>query len=256
MVTKPAFRAVWTTSVCATILACLTALGHLRAAGQEPQQPTSTGREARGPSVKSKADLRARTGDEKARAKFFDRYGAFPLEPGDVRAIGPGLPAPPLPPGARVPTYEEFLGFLACSAPLVALGRAEERATHLNQRETYLFTDYDVDVERWIRPRDGAPSVKLSVSGGRVTIAGRPTIAGDHDPLDPMKRYLFLLQPIPGSGSLTPTRPPLADGDPWSPAIRDLSLIPETASETIRLDSVADGLARLGRACPPPRVSR
>jgi hypothetical protein len=249
--TKQITRAMWT--LCAIAFLFVSVLAHPLAERQEPQQPASTPREVRGASVKSKADLRAKTDDEKARAKFFDRYGADPLEPGDTAVIGPGTPAPPIPPGVPLPTVDQFLEHLACSPQMVVLGRAEHRATRLNQRESYLFTDYDVDVERWLRPEQGTASLKLSVSGGRVTIAGRPTVAGAQDPLDPTKRYIFFLQHIPGSGSLTPVRPPLADGDRWATAVRDLSLIPELADANVRLESLADDLSRLGRTCAPGR---
>lgn len=251
--TRPFARAVLTTAACAITFVCVTVIGHPGVASQEPQPPASTRREARGQSVKSKSDLRAKTDDEKARAHFFDRYGAEPLQPGDTAVIGPGLPAPPIPPGAPVPTYEQFLQYLGCSAPVVVLGRAEERATRLNQRETFLFTDYQIEVERWLRPEHGAPSLKLSVSGGRVTIAGKRTIAGGQEPLEPTTRYIFFLQHIPGSGSLTPTRPPFAEGDRWATAVRDLSLIPDIADGKIRLDSLADDITRVGRTCAPGR---
>ena len=176
--TKRIARAVWTTFALAITFVGVTGSGHPRVASRQPQQRTSTPREAPVQSVKSKSDLRARTDDEKARAIFFDRYGAYPLEPGDSRVIFPGIPPPPIPPGAPGPTFDRLLEHLACSTQLVVLGRAEQRAVHLNQRETYLFTDYDVHVERWLRPEHGAPSLTGRVDGGRVPIAGRPTIAG------------------------------------------------------------------------------
>jgi len=251
--TKRIARAVWTTYVLAITFVGVTVTGHPRVASRQPQQRTSTPREAPVQSVKSKSDLRARTDDEKARAKFFDRYGADPLEPGDYTVTLPGTPPPPIPPGAPRPTFDQLLEHLACSTQLVVLGRAEQRAVHLNQRETYLFTDYDVHVERWLRPEHGAPSLKVSVDGGRVTIAGRPTIAGAEDPLHPAKRFIFRLQHIPGSGSLTPVGPPLADGDRWATAVRYLTLTSEVANATVQLDSLAGDIARVGRSCAPGR---
>jgi hypothetical protein len=251
---RPIARAGWRTSACAIGFAGVTAIGHARAASQESHRAQSTGPEARGQSVRAKSDLRATTDDERARAKFFDRYGAELLEPGDTAVVGPGLPAPPIPPGSPVPTYDHFIQHLACSTRLVVLGRAAERGVHLNQRETYLFTDYDVEVERWLRPEHGAPSLKLSVAGGRVIIAGAPTIAGAQAPLSPTKRYIFFVEQIPGSGSLTPTRPPLAEGDRWTSAVRDLSLIPEIANRYVQLDSLADDIERSGHGCASERV--
>jgi hypothetical protein len=223
-----------------------------RARGQS-QDPTAAPRDMPMRSVKTMADLRASTEDEKVRALYFHRYGAFPLKRGDERFILPGPPVPPPPPGVGLPTYEQFLQRLACLGEQIVLGRAEERGVHLNQRGTFLFTDYDVAVERWLRPDDprGAPSLKLSVSGGRVTVGGRSTTAEGGKPLDRTRRYIFFLQQIPGSTYLTPSRPSLADGDPWIRAIPDLALIPETAAETIRFDSLANDIARLGGSCAP-----
>ena len=251
--TKRIARAVWTTFALAITLVGVTVTGHPRVASQQPQQRTSTPREAPVHSVKSKSDLRARTDDEKARARFFDRYGASPLEPGDYAVIGHGTPLPPIPPGAPRPTFDQLLEHLTCSTQLVVLGRAEQRAVHLNQRETYLFTDYDVHVERWLRPEHGAPSLNVSIDGGRVTIAGRPTIAGAEDPLPPTQRFIFLLQPIPGSGSLTPLGRPLADGDRWATAVRYLSLTSEILEAKVQLDSLAGDIATVGRSCAPGR---
>jgi hypothetical protein len=249
--TKRIAHAGWTMSALVITFVGVTVTGHPRAAGPGPHQPTSSSSEARVLSVKSKSDLRARTDDEKARAEFFDRYGGEPLEPGDAWVRGPGTPLPPFPPGARLPTYEQFLESLACPTPLVALGRAEQRAVHLNRRETYLFTDYDVAVERWLRPEQAAPSLKLSVSGGRVRIGRKLTSAEDGRPLDPTKRYILFLQPIPGSGFLTLVRTPLAEGDRWATAVRAFSLTQEVANESIRLDSLADDIIRVGRSCAP-----
>ena len=251
--TKRIARAVWASPALAITVVAVTVTGYPRAASREPQQSVLTPREARVQSVKSKSDLRAKTDDERARAAFFDRYGGGdPLEPGDAWVRGPGTPPPLLlPPGARLPSYEQFVKYLACSTQLVALGRAEERAVHLNQRETYLFTDYDVDVERWLRPEHGAPSLKLSVSGGRVRIGGKLTSAVDGKPLDRTKRYILFLQPIPGSGSLTRSRAALEEGDRWATAVRDLSLTPEVANANVRLDSLAEDIARVGRSCAP-----
>jgi hypothetical protein len=240
----PIARVVWTTSALVSTLVVVTMTGSPRVPSRE-QQRTSIQREAPVQSVKSKSDLRARTGDEKARAQFFDRYGADPLEPGDTAVIFPGPPVPPIPPGVPLPTLDQLLEDLACSAQVVVLGRAEQRAVHLNQRETYLFTDYEVEVEWWLRPGQGAAPLKVSVSGGRATIAGMLTIAGAEDPLQPTKRYIFFLQQIPGSGSLTPVRPPLADGDQWATAV--------LANASVQLDSLASDLARVGRRCAPGR---
>ena len=247
-------RGVSVTSALAITVVCVTISGRSVAAGQEPQQPTPP-RESRRLSVKSMSDLRAKTDDEKARALFFDRYGADRLEAGDSRVILPGTPPPPPLPGTPLPTYDEFLRRLSCSAETIALGRAQVRAVHLNQKETFLFTDYDVDVERWLRPDDPhrAPSLKLSTSGGRVTIGGIPTSTGDGQPLDPTKRYILFLKQIPGSAYFTLTRPALPDGDRWETVFHGVSLIPETSAESIRADSLADDIARLGRTCVPDR---
>jgi len=131
---------------------------------------------------------------------------------------------------------------------VVVLGRAEERAVHLNQRETYLFTDYVVEVEQWLRPEQGAPSLKVSIEGGRVTIAGRDTWTGGA-PLDTTKRHILFLDHVPGSGSLTPTRPALTDGKRWTATIPNITAIPEFSNRTVPFDIFAEDIARLGRTC-------
>ena len=44
--TSPFACAVWATSACAVTFVCVTVIGYPRAAGQEPQPPMSTRREA------------------------------------------------------------------------------------------------------------------------------------------------------------------------------------------------------------------
>jgi hypothetical protein len=215
------------------------------------QPPSSKDSVDKSPSVKSKSDLKAKTPDEHSRAKFFDRYGTDPLEPGDSVSTLPGSPLPPFPPGVPLPTYEQFVQRVTCASPLIVVGHAQRRGVLLNEKETYLFTDYDVTVERWLRPEHGAPSLRMSVSGGRVNIGGKPTVAGAKEPLEASRQYIFFLQHIPGSGSLTPLRPPVTEGIRWVQAFPDAQLLPELAGSSVRLETFADDIARLSNGCDP-----
>jgi hypothetical protein len=216
------------------------------------EQPPSTKDSVdKSPSVRSKSELKAKTPDEHSRAKFFDRYGSEPLEPGDSSVALPGSPLPRFPPGVPLPTYEQFVQRVTCASPVIVVGRAQQRGVLLNEKETYLFTDYDVSVERWLRPEHGAQALRMSVSGGRVKIGGKPTVAGAKEPLEASRQYILFLQHIPGSGSLTPVRPPVTEGIRWVQVFPDVQLLPELAGSSVRLEIFADDIARLSNGCDP-----
>jgi len=130
--------------------------------------------------------LAAVTPEEKARAAYFDRAGQPLLEqpPGAVIEF-PGLPvvlaAPP--PGAPPPTrqdnmraFEASVATGVCRADAVAVGQLTPVRVLLNLSGTWLFTDYSIAIERWLRSNGVETSRKpviAGLSGGHVRVGER-----------------------------------------------------------------------------------
>lgn len=201
------------------------------------------------------SELTARTPDEKARATFFDKYGGpEPIEPGTTTVTPPGHGVPPLPPGAPPPTYVDFLLGLVCDKDAVVLGRPKLRKVLLNERQSYLFSEYDVAIERWLYPTGhGRDSITISLPGGRAHVRGVPIVVGHGRPLDPSRRYIFLLTRIPGSASLTPRGTPITEGDHWPSVVRTLHIPPELRGEAVRLDTLAYDIEQIRPLCRSER---
>lgn len=191
------------------------------------------------------ADLRARTPEERTKAKFFDRESGERLTPGRSVSIGGVLhPAPP--PGAPAPTYETFLRQVLCRGDALVVGTATPQKVLLNCTETFLFTEYDVTVTRWLYPtRDGAPTIRLSVEGGRAVVGGRLTEATIGTPPVPGNEYLFMLRRIPDTQGFTIARKPVSSKESLQAGLSRFSLPAEVAADAVTFASLVDDLAKI-----------
>lgn len=134
--------------------------------------------------VAQMSDLTAKTHDEIARVRFFDKFvGGQRLRPGSRQTVLSGLPPPPVPPPAspdqlplvREEYYRSNLRTRTCQADAIVIARADRtRAVFLNASETSLFTDFDVSITRWVKPLTGADSLLVSQVGGEVVVGNLP----------------------------------------------------------------------------------
>lgn len=160
------------------------------------------------PSVSSLDDLTPRTPAEKAHAAYFDLYGNFPLRPGEPVTIGAGL-APPPPPGVS-PTLNEYLKRILCGGDGTLVGTVRGVKVLVNNKRTFLFTDYEVSVDEWIRSGLTAKTLTISTGGGAANVRGRLVQASvDLVPvLEVGRTYLIFLRSMPKSEGYL-VRPPV-----------------------------------------------
>jgi len=204
------------------------------------------------------SELRARTSAERARAEFFDMlFSPFSVLEHEHVGIFPerGLtitlpPQPPPPPGEPAPppsppeTDADRISALACRSEIIIVGHPESQRALLNKSETFLFTDFEVAVERWIRPAGTvARTVSVSLAGGQVEVAGR-LLTATYDPLPKLRQpYVFSLRKLPDSAGNVATEVPFK----IEPA--SLDVVGPILSKPIRLDGFLQELERAVQRC-------
>lgn len=167
----------------------------------------SQARDPKQQQTEKKADpfdaIRAKTDQEKVKAKFFDGIGANRLLQTNV--------VPVLIEETTIlhnsnPTYATFVRDRVCESDAVLVGTPTDLRVQFTLDETFLFTDYTVRVETWIRPAlETAREITVSRAGGQVTIAGRTLKAKISDPLYLKRSYVFFLQRIKGTTAFART---------------------------------------------------
>jgi hypothetical protein len=176
------------------------------------------GRDARQdpvPRVESLSDILPKTADEQRRAQYFDLPGFAKLldqPPGTAGIVSPEAPhmAPP-PPGTPPPTAEQLqqqqrerFRRAICALDAIAIGTPGSRRVLLNKSGTWLFTDLQVSVDRWIVPGTlTTRTATFSFSGGAVNVAGRVLSADSGRGRGPRlgETSVFFLQVIDGTAS-------------------------------------------------------
>jgi len=203
--------------------------------------------------VDSFDDIRAKTADELKRARAFDQYQGcniclsgrrltdFPDGTIRVTTGGAGHLVDLGPP----PTPERWLWDQACRADAIAIGRPASRRALLNAEESYLFTDYSIDVDEWIRRLDGHDrTVTMSLPGGDVYVGAAFYSAGSSHALVLAlgQRYVLFLKVTPADAKVETFGAPraLSVAAPQGPS-------PASESDDAFLKSVRD----YAKDCPP-----
>lgn len=124
-------------------------------------------------------ELRAKTPDQIARSMMWTDIGAPLIESQRIFVSSfPVLddPHPLLPP----PLDEMFRwGRDICRSAAVVIGRPVFARTLLTRQETLLFTDFQIAIDRWIRPAVGDNQIMVSMGGGRARVAGKTLLEVD-----------------------------------------------------------------------------
>jgi hypothetical protein len=136
--------------------------------------------------IRDVSELRPGTEAERARAQYFNGYGAEINAPGSAleilragssRFALPERAVPVPPPGFVSPTEAELrregLAAAVCRTQLVLLGQASSAKVMLSEAANTLFTDHSVQIERWLKPAAGASRATFSSQGAVVRMAGR-----------------------------------------------------------------------------------
>jgi hypothetical protein len=142
-------------------------------------------------------DLRALTLDDRIRAQHFDRPDGRPLRSGSLIIFS----EPPLllslqPADSKVPrpSMDARMRARVCAAQALVVARPREARAFLTASETFLFTNYTLDIEHWIRPTTGERSLVVSRPGGEAYV-GQVDVRAVR--LHPQRRGIFLLTSLP-----------------------------------------------------------
>ena len=118
----------------------------------------------------------------------------------------------------------------------------------LNKSESYLYTEYQLRVERWIHPGGGPPSVTLLTGGGRVFVGGALT-----ETLPGLSRetgtHLFVLSQVPRSTAFILKGPLLTQGPSWLDPLRYDFLPNELNGNRMTFDQFVEDLTLARSSC-------
>jgi len=193
--------------------------------------------------------LRPRSAEDKANAEYFDYAGGFRFRRGVWISRGPGTPPPPPLPGTPRPLYDEFVSRLACRSSQIIVGTAKPRRVRLNRRETFLYTEYQLQTQKRIYPSTGRPSIALLTSGGSVDVGGVLTEAVEGPFLEAGTPHLYILRAVPRSGAFVLAGPAIKPGERWPDAFQHTYLPDELASKTVTFDRFVEDLRRAAVGC-------
>jgi hypothetical protein len=192
------------------------------------------------------------TAEDKARAGFFDGHGAWTLKPGFgvvTSACGIGFDSgePPMP-------YYDFVAQKACSADVAVVGTVSPVAVRLNNKRSYLFTEFTVQVSRWLRSAGTQPRrLDVLMPGAHIVTPEGPvtvSISGVRQ-FEPGKEYLLLLKRIPGTTAFTPSMFLTADAN-WASLLGG-NLPYELRDDQVPFDRFVDDLENAARSCSRSR---
>ena len=217
---------------------------------QEPTQGTSRREPER---VQRLEDLAAKTAPEIARAKFFDRLGSSELKPGTRSTIRGIEPPPPPPPAGKAvtPRFDDVGRERICGADAVFLGVPTASRTLMNERRTFLFTDHELRVDTWLKPRQGETSVLVSQAGGEVIVDTRPIVQSTAEVplLDTARPYIVFAARIPGTDSYTIAGPPIPISEKVGILPRLFPSPPDIGGGAVPLDRLISDFRILAAQC-------
>lgn len=200
-------------------------------------------------SVESVEQLKPQTDSAKAKAKFYDGYGAEMMRPGEHVKIGGGLPVAPRS-DTRTTAYESYVQRLICSSDRAVVGTAKPARVLMNNRETFLFTEHVVAVEMWLRPaRNGPETIDVVTAGGRVRIGNKLTVADNGQDLYTGDRYFLMLKHVPGTEAFAVVGEPIRDEPSWTAALRHSALPDQLRVNAIPFDQFVQDLYRVSSQC-------
>lgn len=103
---------------------------------------------------------------------------------------------------------EELLLHLTCNADAIVIGTATGKSSQLTEDGSFVFTDYDVQVEEVVRDSasggvKGGDSIVITRPGGAVEFSGKTIRVKDKSfkPLEVGGRFLLFLRRISSSGA-------------------------------------------------------
>lgn len=195
-------------------------------------------------------DYLPKTPEDRAKAAFFDADGPWLLRLGfnvTRTSCGGGISDEPTP-------YQEFATGLACGYDAVVLGTPTPSAVRINNRGTWLYTEHEFHVRRWVYPAlETTTEIEVLTNGGTLNVGGQTTTVSAGEPLEARKEYLIFLKRVPGSRAFSLTRRGLIDTDGWTDRLQIAVLPYELQHGDVPFDRFVDDLAIAAGRCRKPR---
>ena len=142
-------------------------------------------------------ELKAVTPAEKARAERFNFTHLPPIIESKSMHMNSGLAVLPDPPPDGRPDPDAEERRLVCRSAGIAYGNVKRSRVLLNKDETFLFTDYVVQVAQWVKPERGPTEILVSQNGGSVRVGTTVLRATTDHGMTRDKSLLFFLVAIP-----------------------------------------------------------
>lgn len=102
---------------------------------------------------------------------------------------------------------QDFLKNLACKSDVIVVGKVTSKASQFSEDGGFIFTDYEIDVEKFLKNNNtqniDKSSITITRPGGAVQVNGHISRAADtaFKPLQLGNRYLLFLHSIPNTGA-------------------------------------------------------
>ncbi|MGI8467438.1 MAG: hypothetical protein ACR2N3_03210 [Pyrinomonadaceae bacterium] len=125
---------------------------------------------------------------------------------GNKQEVGVSIGVPIIPTigGSTPVNASNFLKDLSCKADVVVIGLVNNKAAHLTDDETFVYTEYEFSVEDILKNNSAAPikinnSIQITRPGGLIRLDNQVIRVEDklYEPLQMKKRYLLFLKFVP-----------------------------------------------------------
>jgi hypothetical protein len=120
-------------------------------------------------------------------------------------------------PGQTPISTTQFLNGLACKSDAIVVGSVRGKKAHLSEDESYVYTDYELNVADVLKNNSGSPvesgqGINVTRPGGKIKLDDRIITVTDErfEQLQLGKRYLLFLRFVPAANGYMAANP---DGD-------------------------------------------
>ena len=188
------------------------------------------------------------TPEDRAKSATFDNEGSWLLELGmGISSTRCGFMMTGEP-----ESYLVFVSARVCGHDAVVVGTAVPVATRLNNRGTWLYTEFAIDVRRWVHPSaDASREVRALVSGGVLHTQGKTASVSSPWKPEAGREALFFLKRVAGTRAFTVAALPIADQPGWPSSLQAPLLPHEIQHNDVPFDRFIDDLAIAASRCRP-----
>jgi hypothetical protein len=198
---------------------------------------------------------RPTTANQIAEARLFSSDGGGMLLRDIDKVIRSAPPQPPLLPGMELDEVTYFHR-VVCESDAVVLAQTVAQRPFVNEAETFVFTENDLAVTRWLRGERHSPVPRASTlvtavtRGGRGVLDGRVVEAVADIPLAVGRTYLLFLRQIPGATSFQTSGPISFDVDGPNVSVRNKGVnVPARLRGPAAIEDIVVSIAKAASTC-------